>query len=79
MFNLHLSRRSVAETEPPTSDGPGSVPMGSWPTVVTALLSWDDLYVLPRNNLLDNGDVLPTAAEAVAWANELIRRIEVGV
>lgn len=53
--------------------------MGSWPTVVTALLSWDDLYVLARNNLLDNGDVLPTAAEAVAWANELIRRIEVGV
>ena len=35
--------------------------------------------VLARNNLLDNADVLPTAAEAVAWVNELIRRIEVGV
>ena len=50
-----------------------------WPTGVTVLPSWDDLYVLARNNLLDNGDVLPTAAEAVAWANELVRRIEVGV
>ena len=41
-----------------------------------ALPSWDDLYVLARNNLLDNGDVLPTAAEAVAWVNELVRRID---
>ena len=46
-----------------------------WPAVVMALPSWDDLYVLARNNLLDNGDVLPTAAEAVAWVNELVRRI----
>ena len=46
-----------------------------WPAVVTALPSWDDLYVLARNNLLDNDDVLPTAAEAVAWANELIGKI----
>ena len=46
-----------------------------WPAVVTALPSWDDLYVLARNNLLDNADVLPTAAEAVAWANELIGKI----
>ena len=46
-----------------------------WPAVVTALPSWDDLYVLARNNLLDNGDVLPTAAEAVEWANELIGKI----
>lgn len=44
-----------------------------------ALPSWDDLYVLARNNLLDNGDVLPNAVEAVAWTNELVRRIEVGV
>ena len=50
-----------------------------WPAAVTALPSWDDLYVLARNNLLDNADVLPTAAEAVAWANELVRRIEAGV
>jgi hypothetical protein len=41
----------------------------TWPAVVTALPSWDDLYVQARNNLLDNGDVLPTAAEAVTWAN----------
>lgn len=47
----------------------------SWPAVVTALPSWDDLYVQARNNLLDNGDVLPTAAEAVTWANELICKI----
>lgn len=47
-----------------------------WPAVVMALPSWDDLYVLARNNLLDNGDVLPTAAEAVAWVNELVRRID---
>ena len=46
-----------------------------WPAVVTALPSWDDLYVQARNNLLDNGDVLPTAAEAVTWANELIYKI----
>jgi hypothetical protein len=46
-----------------------------WPAAVTALPSWDDLYVLARNNLLDNGDVLPTAAEAVTWANELICKI----
>ena len=26
--------------------------------------------------LLDNGDILPTAAEAVAWVNELVRRID---
>ena len=45
------------------------------PAVVTALLSWDDLYLQARNNLLDNGDVLPTAAEAVAWVNELIGKI----
>ena len=47
----------------------------TWPAVVTALPSWDDLYVQARNNLLDNGDVLPTAAEAVTWANELICKI----
>ena len=41
-----------------------------------ALPSWDDLYVLARNNLLDNGDVLPTAAEAVAWVNEFVQRID---
>ena len=46
-----------------------------WPAVVTALPSWDDLYVQARNNLFDNGDVLPTAAEAVTWANELICKI----
>lgn len=46
-----------------------------WPAVVTALPSWDDLYVQARNNLLDNGDVLPSAAEAVTWANELICKI----
>ena len=50
-----------------------------WPTVVTASPSWNDLYLQARNNLLDNGDILPTAAEAVAWTNELVRRIEVGV
>jgi len=31
--------------------------------------------VLARNNLLDNGDVLPTVSEAVAWVNELIGKI----
>lgn len=46
-----------------------------WSAVVTALPSWDDLYVQARNNLLDNGDILPTAAEAVTWANELICKI----
>lgn len=46
-----------------------------WPAIVTALPSWDDLYVQARNNLLDNGDVLPSAAEAVTWANELICKI----
>ena len=51
----------------------------SWPAVVTALPSWNDLYVQARNNLLDNGNVLPTAAEAVTWANELVRRIDIGL
>ena len=46
-----------------------------WPAVVTALPSWDGLYVQARNNLLDNGDVLPSAAESVTWANELICKI----
>jgi hypothetical protein len=46
-----------------------------WPAAMTALPSWDDLYVLARNNLLDNGDVLPTAVEAVTWVNELICKI----
>ena len=49
-----------------------------WPTVVTPSPSWNDLYLQARNNLLDNGDVLPTAAESVAWANELVRRIDTG-
>lgn len=47
-----------------------------WPTEVSASPSWAALYEQARNNLLDNGDILPTAAEAVAWANELVRRIE---
>lgn len=47
-----------------------------WPTEVSATPSWAALYEQARDNLLDNGDILPTAAEAVAWANGLVRRIE---
>ena len=40
------------------------------PTTFTPPLGSD-----PRSSY-DNGDVLPTAAEAVAWVNELVRRID---
>lgn len=50
-----------------------------WPTEVIALSSWNDLYVQARNNLIDNNDILPTAAEAIAWVNELMRRIDTSV
>ena len=50
-----------------------------WPPMVSALPSWEGLYALARENLVDNCDVLPTAAEAVAWVNELVRRIDAGV
>lgn len=47
-----------------------------WPTEIKAGALWDSLYSHARTNLPDSGGVLPTAAEAVAWANALIRRIE---
>ena len=46
--------------------------MQSWPPVVTKNEGWDDLYAAARHDL----PVLETAAEAVAWANDLIRRID---
>ena len=50
----------------------------SWPTEIVAGPAWGELYAQARNNLLDQSGVLPTAAEAVAWANELIKRIVPG-
>ena len=46
--------------------------MQSWPPVVTKNEGWDDLYASARHDL----SVLETAAEAVAWANDLIRKID---
>lgn len=46
--------------------------MQSWPPVVTKNDGWDDLYASARHDL----PVLKTAAEAVIWANDLIRRID---
>lgn len=46
--------------------------MQSWPPFVTKNEGWDDLYALARHDL----PVLETAAEAVVWANELIRKID---
>ena len=46
--------------------------MQSWPPVVTKNEGWDDLYAAARHEL----PVLDTATEAVAWANDLIRKID---
>ncbi len=49
-----------------------------WPTEIAAGPAWGELYAQARNNLLDQSGVLQTAAEAVIWANELIKRIDAG-
>ena len=46
--------------------------MQSWPPVVKENEGWDILYANARHDL----PVLETSAEAVAWANELIRKID---
>lgn len=46
--------------------------MQDWPPTVTANEGWDELYATARHDL----PVLETATEAVAWANELIRKID---
>lgn len=48
--------------------------MHSWPPTITKSVGWDELYQNAKGNL----PVLPTADEAVAWANGLIARIEDG-
>ena len=42
-----------------------------WPTPIVARRDWDGIYDRHRRDL----DVLPSVAEAVAWANELICKI----
>lgn len=49
--------------------------MQSWPPIVTENEGWDGLYSAARHDL----PVLKTVAEAVVWANELIRRIDASV
>ena len=44
----------------------------TWPPVAMAGTDWESLYAAQRGNL----PVLPTAAEAVEWANALIARID---
>lgn len=44
----------------------------SWPPTVTKNERWDEIYEHAREGL----DVLPTASEAIAWANSLIARID---
>lgn len=43
-----------------------------WPPVISKGESWDELYASQAEGL----DVLPTASEAVAWANDLILQID---
>ncbi len=43
----------------------------SWPPTIHVDDQWDTLYAEAAEDI----DVLPTVEEAVAWANELIRRI----
>lgn len=43
-----------------------------WPPVITGGESWGFLYAAQASGL----DVLPTVDEAVAWANELVAKIE---
>ena len=46
--------------------------MQPWPPTIVKGDGWDELYLNARGNL----PILPTAAEAVVWANELIAKIE---
>lgn len=46
--------------------------MQAWPPVIAAGPDWENLY----SRQLPAGDLLPTVNEAVAWANELIARID---
>ena len=46
--------------------------MQSWPPTVTANDGWNELYASARHDL----SVLETATEAVAWANELVHKID---
>ena len=43
-----------------------------WPTKLSKKPNWDELYLDAKGNL----PVLPTVDEAIAWANELIERID---
>ena len=44
----------------------------SWPPKIVKGENWDSLYADARGNL----NVLPTCAEAVSWANNLIASID---
>lgn len=46
--------------------------MQAWPPTITAGPDWENLY----SRQLPAGNLLPTVDEAVAWANELIERID---
>ena len=43
-----------------------------WPTIITKGELWEELYNSQRGEL----DVLPSVDEAIAWANELIEKID---
>lgn len=43
-----------------------------WPPTIIKGKDWDSLYAAQADGL----DVLPTADDAVAWANDLIERID---
>lgn len=44
----------------------------SWPTHIIAHPDWDTIYLNQKLDL----SVLPTVDEAIAWANELIEKID---
>jgi hypothetical protein len=62
----------VAETAPIARRLFAARKSHAWPPTVQAHPGWDELYAEAADGL----GVLPTAADAVAWANELIARID---
>ncbi len=44
----------------------------TWPPTIAIQERWESLYLTARENL----PVLPTVEEAIAWANDLIARID---
>ena len=46
-----------------------------WPATVVKGEGWERIYLDARATILAPSDILPTVDEAVAWANDLVKRI----